>query len=694
MNVESMIRAVSAGLGAALVWVTLFAISMRAAAVLRRSLGRHAIASALLAPVMAAVNLLALRRGPPASWVQRGGSVLGAGPDGVWSVKATLAGVAPLLTGLAATVWVAGGPLGIEGEHMHGPIGGALIVFGMLGGLVMARVARRVAFVEALAVTGLTAFAAAALAPLLKNYFTYGTAAAYFVLILFAASLVALIALTVGGSIGYLLTGDGAMQPSWSYEKWIGRRFLMGKRSSGAVSIITLLSVFAVVVATSGMVVVMSVMNGFSSDLRSKIMGANAHLIVLKYGTDFSEYEDIVKKTKTIKQVTGASPFVLNEVMISSDINLSGALLKGVDVASVDGVSDLRKNMQQGSLEALDPNYVDPAEATPADLKEIAPKNKAASTLHDVLSPVAPSMTPPVGKGSAQAAAAKADALDDALAAALAGTPGAKQAKKKLPGIVIGKEMARNLKVFVGDTVNVVSPVGELGPTGPIPKARAFRVAGVFYSGMFEYDSKFVYIALGEAQDFFTLKGGVTGIEYKVSDVDATPAIARQMMSKIGGYPYSTKDWMEMNRNLFSALKLEKIAMFVILALSMYMASFLILVTLIMVVIEKGKEIAILKSMGATDTSIMKIFITYGVVIGGAGGGFGLLMGLAVCFLIQTYGIGLDPEVYYITHLPVKVDLAEVSVVALAAVLVSYLSTIPPALFAARLRPVEGLRLE
>ena len=157
--------------------------------------------------------------------------------------------------------------------------------------------------------------------------------------------------------------------------------------------------------------------------------------------------------------------------------------------------------------------------------------------------------------------------------------------------------MAKNLKVFMGDVVNVVSPVGELGPTGPVPKARAFRIAGLFYSGMYEYDSKFVYIDLAEAQDFFTTKGAVTGVEYKVDNIDNTQGIGREMMLKLGGYPYRTKDWMEMNRNLFSALKLEKMAMFIILALTMYMASFLILVTLVMVVMEKGKEIAILKSM-------------------------------------------------------------------------------------------------
>jgi lipoprotein-releasing system permease protein len=286
-------------------------------------------------------------------------------------------------------------------------------------------------------------------------------------------------------------------------------------------------------------------------------------------------------------------------------------------------------------------------------------------------------------------------ALDEAIALAVQGTEAAPDGEiGSLPGIVIGKEMARSLKVFVGDVLNVVSPASELGPTGPVPKSRAFRVGGIFYSGMYEYDSKFVYISLFDAQSFFNLKGAVTGIEYKVDDIDSTQGISQEMMRLVGGYPYRTKDWMEMNRNLFSALKLEKIAMFIILTLTIFMASFLILVTLIMVVLEKGKEIAILKSMGATDTSIMKVFVTYGLVIGVIGAGAGLTMGLGLCGVIQNFGIGLDPEVYYITHLPVKVDTFEVSLVGIAAVIVSYLATIPPALFAARLEPVEGLRYE
>jgi lipoprotein-releasing system permease protein len=263
------------------------------------------------------------------------------------------------------------------------------------------------------------------------------------------------------------------------------------------------------------------------------------------------------------------------------------------------------------------------------------------------------------------------------------------------PGIVLGKELAHSMKVMVGDRVNVVSPLGgELGPTGPMPKSRPFKVAGIFFSGMYEYDAKFAYIALPEAQKFFGLGASVTGLELKTDDIDNTRQITRQILQTLDGYPYRTKDWGEMNRNLFSALRLEKVVMAVILAFIVLVACFNIVSTLIMMVLEKSKEIAILKSMGATDTSVMKVFVLEGLMIGLLGTAVGLVLGFLICLVVDKVGIHLDAEVYYIDKLPVRVDAMQFAGVAFLAILLSYLATIYPATRASRLAPVDGLRNE
>jgi ABC-type lipoprotein release transport system permease subunit len=678
------------GVAAAFVLLALSALTVRAAILRGWPIG---LAVAMAFPpfpvITAPVAVVAALLNPPAELRARGGGFLKPGSLGGISIPGILVGLGIVLAfGVSAYLWARS--QGVSGEPMQVPLVRALLVGGLIAGFVTSLLARRVAFLEALWITGFGSLVPVVAASHVVEMFTYGTAPAYYAVILITGGLILLLALVLGGSLGYLLAGDGEVQLSWSYENFIGRRFLMGKRGDSVVGIITVISVLAVAVGTCAMVVVMSVMNGFSTDLRQKIFGANAHLLVLKYGADFVEYDDVVKKTRSLPGVIGATPFVLNEVMVSSESNLTGALLKGIDVETVDSVTVLKSNITRGSLDFLDhPERIPQPQpvGTPAPLEGAngVDPGKGESGKDGVDGAKDDPSTGDAATATGQ--------LDAAIAAATAGIlPDTKS--PTIPGIVIGAEMSKNLKVFVGDVINVVSPVGELGPSGPVPKARAFRVAAVFFSGMYEYDSKFIYIQLHEAQDFFTLKGAVTGVEYKVADIERTQAISHEMMKILGGYPYRTKDWMEMNRNLFSALKLEKIAMFIILTFIIIVASFLIAATLIVFVIEKSKEIAILKTMGSSDTSIMKVFITYGVIVGSLGTCVGVLAGLSVCFLIKTFGIGLDPDVYYITHLPVHVESFEVALVGAAAVVLSYLATIYPALLAARLRPVEGLRYE
>lgn len=270
----------------------------------------------------------------------------------------------------------------------------------------------------------------------------------------------------------------------------------------------------------------------------------------------------------------------------------------------------------------------------------------------------------------------------------------APEAEVVLPGILLGKELASALRVRVGDRVNVVSPLGgELGPQGPMPKSRPFRVAGIFYSGMFEYDSKFVYIHLKEAQEFFGLKGA-TGIEVKVDDIDDARRTMRSVFDGLEGYPYRTKDWGEMNRNLFAALRLEKLVMGIILSMIIIVAAGLIVATVIMLVLEKRKEISVLKALGVPDGGIVKIFLAEGLQIGVAGGLLGLVAGLAWCFFIEKVGIRLDPQVYYIPALPVRIEPLQTALAVIVAVLITFLASISPALKASEVEPVEGLKAE
>jgi lipoprotein-releasing system permease protein len=337
--------------------------------------------------------------------------------------------------------------------------------------------------------------------------------------------------------------------------------------------------------------------------------------------------------------------------MISSDANVAGALIKGVDPATAGQVTDLPKDVLPGG-----------------DIRWLA---------HAQDIPVRSRYKPQPLKE------------DDVIKMPAVGAEAA-----PLPGILLGRELASSLRVLVGDPVTVISPLGGgMSPSGPIPKARAFRVAGIFYTGMFEYDSKFVYVGLPVAESFFGIPGA-TGVELKVRDVDDARRIASAVLQTLDGYPYRTKDWGEMNRNLFSALRLEKLVMGIILSIIVIVAAGLIVATVTMLVLEKRKEISVLKALGVPQGGIVKIFLAEGLQIGVAGGLLGLVSGLAWCLFIEKVGLRLDPEVYYIPSLPVKVEPLQTALAVLIAVLVTYLASVYPALRASRVEPVEGLKAE
>jgi lipoprotein-releasing system permease protein len=428
----------------------------------------------------------------------------------------------------------------------------------------------------------------------------------------------------------------------------------LAEKAQSATAMMTALSVGGVGVGVMALIIVLSVMSGFEADLQSKILGTNAHVVVMKYTDNGSmpEYAEVVTKAREIRGVIGVTPFIFGQVMIASEGNVDGTIIKGIDPASVGQVTDLPRNvLPGGSIDWL---------STPASI--------------------------PVRKPLRQEEAA---AADDPLIKRRSGGE-----EPVFPGILLGRELAASLRVVVGDRVTVISPLGGgMGPTGPVPRSRAFRVAGIFYSGMYEYDSKFAYVSLTEAQSFLDVKGA-TGVELKVADVDDARRVAGSVLQALDGYPYRTKDWGEMNRNLFSALRLEKLVMGIILTIIIIVAAGLIVATVTMLVLEKRKEISVLKALGVPDSGVVKIFLAEGLQIGLAGGLLGLLSGLAWCLFIEKVGLRLDPQVYYIHALPVKVEPLQTALAVVIAVLVSYLASVYPALRASRVEPVEGLKAE
>ncbi len=406
-----------------------------------------------------------------------------------------------------------------------------------------------------------------------------------------------------------------------SYPIFIALRYLKSKKKHKGISFNTVITTGGVAVGVMALLVVLSVMSGFHEDLRKKILGVNAHVVVLNYTGGIENHEGVIKELKTIPRVTGASPFVLGQVMVSKGKRAHGVYLRGIDPAYEDQTTSLREHMKEGTLD---------------------------------------------------------DLTEDST----------------LPGIILGSELAGTLGAYVGDEINVISPVQEIGPMGMLPRVRKFRVVGLFEVGMYEYDTNLALTSLKAAQEFFRTGDAVTGIELRIDDIYSAPEV-RERVQEILGPTFYARDWMQMNKNLFSALKLEKFTMFVILTLIIIVASFNIISTLIMNVIEKEREIAILKAMGATNRAIMAIFIFQGLFIGLAGTTIGVTGGYILGYLLNTYEIiKLPADVYYLSSIPVKMNLSDFVAVSLSAICISFLATIYPAYQAARLNPVEPLRYE
>ncbi|MDH3391087.1 MAG: lipoprotein-releasing ABC transporter permease subunit [Desulfobulbaceae bacterium] len=419
------------------------------------------------------------------------------------------------------------------------------------------------------------------------------------------------------------------------YEWFISLRYLKAKRRQGFISLISIISVAGVAVGVMALIVVLAVMTGFTDSLREKILGINSHIVVQRLGNGITDYKGLSQEILQEKGVMAATPYTYSQTMLSAFDASAGAVIRGIDPTTANDVLSLNSQLTRGRVSDLNNGSLSPGDS-------------------------------------------KTDKLPSRV----------------LPGIILGKELAKNLHVGINDNIRLFSPSGPLTPMGVIPKIKTCRVVGIFDTGMYEYDSSLAYISLTAAQDFLELGDNVHGLELKVDDIYKASEIATKLEEKLG-FGYNVKDWISMNQNLFSALKLEKTAMFIILALIVLVAAFNIISTLIMVVMSKGKDIAILKSMGATSMGIMRIFVYEGLIIGLAGTFIGVTGGLGLCKILSKYQfIKLPSDVYPITTLPIKVLPMDVTLVAISAALITLLATIYPSWQASKIEPAVGLRNE
>jgi lipoprotein-releasing system permease protein len=424
-----------------------------------------------------------------------------------------------------------------------------------------------------------------------------------------------------------------------SFEFFISLRYLRAKRKQIFVSIITFISIAGIFLGVAALIIVLAVMNGFETDLRNKILGINSHVVLMQYTGAMKDYQKVLTEVEQVEGVVASTPFIFSQAMLRNEGRTSGVILRGMSVDSAFKVINLGK-MHEGNIDYL--------------------SERQRSTIG-------------LGKD-----------------------------KSVLPGIVIGKELAKNMGLLLFDPVSIISPMGISTPMGMVPKMKKFVVVGIFDSGFYEYDSTLAYVSLRDCQDFLNMGERVTGLEIKVDDIYRANIIAKSIEKKLG-FPFWARNWMEMNKNLFSALKLEKRVMFIILSLIVLVAAFNIICTLIMIVMEKNKDIAILKSMGATSASIMKIFIYQGVTIGAIGTLMGCIGGLAVALNLEKLSVSIENlfgfkilpgDVYYLSQLPSQVNYIDVVIIIIGTMLICFLSTIYPSRRASKLDPAEALRYD
>ncbi len=540
-------------------------------------------------------------------------------------------------------------------------------------------------------------------------------------------------------------------------------RYVRSKKRA-FVSVGTMFAILGVVLGVAALTIVVSVTGGFLKEFQDKVLGVNAHVLVLKHSTDFHEYRDVMEKVEHVKEVTGVAPFVISPMMLThGEHTATGVLLKGVDPDRMPRVLDLPKHIVQGSLAGLrqkgasppkrqqdpldfmgDGLDIDvpssslivgdrPATVPSADEGDRGRSPAAPAAKDSTVAKRAARVTPtkaidelrqelknashPVGDQARHHESKPLDASDSAAHSGNLEPAGGYQSqlpdedvlppelvedpcKSKggpggLPGIIIGKTLRENLHANLGDCIQVASPTIGFSVSGGViraPVAKQFQVIAVFDAGFDQYDSKIVYTDLYESQGFLGAGDSVTGVEMRIADVNQAKRIAREIDEKLDNGIYRTMDWEELNHGLFTALTIQKILISLVLALIIIVAAFTVVATLIMVVLEKKREIAIIKALGASNRTVLGAFLYQGGFIGMVGTGFGIALGYLGCRGLMRYEFPLDPGVYFISRLPVRMQPSEFILVGAFALLVCLVATVWPARYAAQLRPADAFR--
>jgi lipoprotein-releasing system permease protein len=420
-----------------------------------------------------------------------------------------------------------------------------------------------------------------------------------------------------------------------SFEFFVAARYLRAKRRQAVVSVITVISIIGVAAGVASLIVALAINNGFRQDLQSRLLSSTSHVRLMRTMSDgISDWPRLMARLEKEPHVLAAAPSMYEQVMVSRGPRASGAVLKAVIPEYEDKVSGLLKTVQFGSAATLNP-------------------------------PSAPPCSPEDQKCSPE-----------------------------VPPIILGKDLAANLGATVNSFVTVTSPQGELTPFGIVPKLERFKVTGIFDSGFYDYDNAWGLIRLKDAQRLFGLGDVISVIQFKIDDIYQAARVAEEL-EHAAGKGFTAQNWMEENKTLFHALNLEKIVTFITIGLIVFVAALNILISLIMMVMEKTRDIAVLMSMGLRRRQVRRIFVFQGLLIGVVGTLLGLIFGYTIALVGARYHpISLSPEVYSIDYVPFAPGPWDGVLVGSVAMIVSFVATLYPSWSAARVLPAEALRYE